>query len=192
MLTLTVSLPKENVSQLHVETKRQPYVLEAKIQDMDIKQIVDTTLKISEHGLNTPVFKEITAKHIESSQEQSCNLEENNQYIKLESTVNKEPKKEQIVNKETELEEFPLHTNKKKEPKQKSLDKNAAHENENFQSEKRPEIEKVQSMDEHHRQITRLFQKKHQVLQLQARNHHKPETPQCPLEICRRNYRQVN
>ncbi len=157
---LTVSLPKENVSQLHVETKRQPYVLEAKIQDMDIKQIVDTTLKISEHGLNTPVFKEITAKHIESSQEQSCNLEENNQYIKLESTVNKEPKKEQIVNKETELEEFPLHTNKKKEPKQKSLDKNAAHENENFQSEKRPEIEKVQSMDEHHRQITKTISEK--------------------------------
>ncbi|KAF4110126.1 obscurin [Onychostoma macrolepis] len=147
---LTVSLPKENVSQLHVETKRQPYVLETKIQDMDIKETVDTTLKISEHDLNTPVFKEITAKHIESSQEQSCNLEENNQYIKLESTVNKEPKKEKIVNKETELEE----------PKQKSLDKNAAHENQNFQSVKRSEIEKVQSMDEHHGQITKNITEK--------------------------------
>ncbi len=60
--------------------------MEAKIQDMDIKQTVDTTLKISEHDLNTPVFKEITEKHIESSQEQSCHLEKNNQYIKLEST----------------------------------------------------------------------------------------------------------
>ncbi|XP_016431454.1 obscurin-like [Sinocyclocheilus rhinocerous] len=147
---LTVSLPKENVSQLHVETKRQPFVLEAKIQDMDIKQTVDTTLKKSEHGLNTPVFKEIPAKQIESSQEQPCRLEGNNQYIKQKSTVNKEPKKEQIVNKETELEEFALHTNKKKEPKQKSLDKNAAYENQNVQSEKRSEIEKVQSMNEHH------------------------------------------
>ncbi len=157
---LTVSLPKENVSQLHVETKRQPYVLEAKIQDMDIKQTVDTTLKISEHDLNTPVFKEITEKHIESSQEQSCNLEKNNQYIKLESTVNKEPKNEQTVNKETELEEFPLHTNKKKEPKQKSLDKNTAHENQNVQSEKRSKIEKVQSMDEHRGQITKNITEK--------------------------------
>ncbi|XP_043103008.1 obscurin [Puntigrus tetrazona] len=131
---LTVSLPKENISQLHVETKEQPYVLEAKIRDMDIKQtVVDTTLKIAEHGLNTPVFKEITTRHTESCQEQPSNLEENNQYIKLESTLNKEP----------------LHTNKKKELKQKSLDKHAAHDNQNVQSEK------SQSMDINYGQITK-------------------------------------
>ncbi|XP_052419981.1 obscurin [Carassius gibelio] len=153
---LTVSLPKENASQLHVETKRQPYVLEAKIQDMDIKQCVDTTLKISEHGLNTPFFEEITAKHIESSHlEQPCHLEGNNQYIKQKSTVNKEPKQEQIVSKETELEEFAPQTNTNKEPKQKSLDKNVAHENQNVQSEERSEIKKVKSIDEHHGQITK-------------------------------------
>ncbi|XP_073675951.1 obscurin [Garra rufa] len=121
---------KEKVSQLHVETKRQTYDLEAKNQDIDIKQ---TTLKISEYGFNN---KEITAKHIESSQEQPCHLEENNQYFKLES------KKVQIVDKETKLDEFSLH-----KPKQKSLDK-------------RPETEKVQSMDEHHGKMTRNITEK--------------------------------
>ncbi|XP_051759852.1 titin homolog [Ctenopharyngodon idella] len=122
---------------------------------MDIKQTVDTTLNIPDYGLDQPVFK--------TSQEQPCNLKEKNEYFKLDSTVNKESKKETIVDiiyKPSEVDEYPNHTNEKKEPKKKSLDKNEMHEKQNVQSELGPEIEKVQSKDEHHGKITKNVKEK--------------------------------
>ncbi|XP_077079717.1 obscurin-like isoform X1 [Siphateles boraxobius] len=160
---LTPSFSKEKVSQPHVEIKRQTYVLETKNRDMDLKQTVDSTLKISDYGLDPPVFKELMAKHVEASQEQPCNLEERKDSIKLESSVNEESKKKLIldtISKPSEVEEYPVSMNEKKEPKNKSLDKNEMHEKQNVQSEMGPEIEKVQSKDEHHGKITKNVKEK--------------------------------
>ncbi|KAG1973513.1 obscurin [Pimephales promelas] len=152
---LAPSFTKEKVSQPHVEIKRQPYVLEATNRDMGIKETVDTTLKISDYGLDTPVFKELTAKHVEASQDQTYNLKE---CIKLESSVNKESKKElsvDTISKPSEVDEYPVKVNEKKEPKNKSLDENEMHKKQNVQSEMGPEIEKVQSKDGHQGKITK-------------------------------------
>jgi len=152
---LAPSFSKEKVSQPHVEIKRQPYVLEATNRDMGIKETVDTTLKISDYGLDTPVFKELTAKHVEASQEQPYNLEV---CFKLESSVNKESKKElsvDTISKASEVDEYPVKVNEKKEPKNKSLDENEMHKKKNVQSEMGPEIEKVQSKDGHQGKITK-------------------------------------
>ncbi|XP_067270783.1 LOW QUALITY PROTEIN: obscurin [Pseudorasbora parva] len=131
------TLSKDKVSQPHVEIKRQPYVLEAKNRDIEIKQTVDTTLKISDYVLDPPVFKELTAKHAGTSQEQTCNIEERNEHIKLESTLNKEPKKKPVVD---------------------TISKPIC-EKQNVHSEMESKIEKVQSKDEHHGKIKNVKEK---------------------------------
>nr|XP_021334072.1 obscurin isoform X1 [Danio rerio] len=154
------TLKKEKFSQSHIEAKGQPYVSEDNRQNIDVKQTVGTTLKVSEYGSDRPGFKEITSKHIETSQEPPSNLEEIKRYGKLELNLNNESKKEPTlvpITKASEVDEFARHSNEKKELM--VLDKTETHEKPNTQSKKGPDIEKVQFRDERHEKSTTVREK---------------------------------